>query len=68
MLFAGVAILGTHFRTILGMGFFFGLVNFFGLHRLALSFGLDGCNNFLHVVARHLELRSSVVIFMVSLV
>jgi hypothetical protein len=23
-----------------------------------LFFGLDGCNNFLHVVARHLKLRS----------
>jgi hypothetical protein len=29
MLFAGVAILGTHFRTISGTGFFFGLVKFF---------------------------------------
>jgi hypothetical protein len=28
MLFAGVAILGTHFRTILGTGLFFGLVIF----------------------------------------
>jgi hypothetical protein len=28
MLFAGIAILGTHFRTILGMGLFSGLVIF----------------------------------------
>jgi hypothetical protein len=28
MLFAGVAILGTHFRTILGTGLFFGFVVF----------------------------------------
>jgi hypothetical protein len=28
MLFAGVAILGTHFHTILGAGLFFGLVIF----------------------------------------